>query len=92
MHNGYERFALIPTDKVANPTSVMDTSKRLRKMITQSFDDKIKPGKSMKILPNSSPMWKTEIKTKIRPGLFLEMLRPNSWRRVSVMSWVQTAW
>jgi len=70
MHNGYERFALIPTDTVANPTSVMDNSKRLRKMITQSFDDKIKPGKSMKILPNSSPMWKTEMKTKIRPGMF----------------------
>lgn len=70
MHNGYERFALIPADKVANPTSVMDAGKRLRKMITQSFDDKIKPGKSMKILPNSSPMWKTEMKTKIRPGMF----------------------
>ena len=49
MLNGCERFVLISTDKAVNPTNVMGASKRLCEMIIQSFDKKIKEGKTNEI-------------------------------------------
>ena len=44
-----ERFVLISTDKAVNPTNIMGASKRLCEMIIQSFDAKIKAGKTAEI-------------------------------------------
>lgn len=42
MMNGCQRFVLISTDKVVNPTNIMGASKRLCEMIVQSFDRMVK--------------------------------------------------
>ena len=49
MVHGCERFVLISTDKAVNPTNIMGASKRLCEMIVQSFDAKIKAGKTAEI-------------------------------------------
>lgn len=51
MKNGCKRFVLISTDKAVNPTNIMGASKRLCEMIIQSFDRKIRDGKSKDLLP-----------------------------------------
>ena len=51
MLNGCKRFVLISTDKAVNPTNIMGASKRLCEMIVQSFDRKIRDGKSKDLLP-----------------------------------------
>ena len=51
MMNGCQRFVLISTDKAVNPTNIMGASKRLCEMIIQSFDRKIREGKSYEIPP-----------------------------------------
>lgn len=51
MMNGCRRFVLISTDKAVNPTNIMGASKRLCEMIIQSFDRKIRDGKSDELLP-----------------------------------------
>ena len=51
MMNGCERFVLISTDKAVNPTNIMGASKRICEMIIQSFDKKIRDGKSCDISP-----------------------------------------
>ena len=50
MSNGCKRFVLISTDKAVNPTNIMGASKRLCEMIIQSFDKKIRKGKTNEIL------------------------------------------
>jgi len=51
MMNGCQRFVLISTDKAVNPTNIMGASKRLCEMIVQSFDRKIREGKTQEISP-----------------------------------------
>ena len=51
MVNGCKRFVLISTDKAVNPTNIMGASKRLCEMIIQSFDRKIRDGKSNDLSP-----------------------------------------
>ena len=51
MMNGCKRFVLISTDKAVNPTNIMGASKRLCEMIIQSFDRKIRDGKSNDLSP-----------------------------------------
>ena len=51
MVNGCKRFVLISTDKAVNPTNIMGASKRLCEMIIQSFDRKIRDGKTNELLP-----------------------------------------
>ena len=46
---GTKRFVLISTDKAVNPTNIMGASKRLCEMIIQSFDQKIKEGRTSEI-------------------------------------------
>ena len=51
MMNGCKKFVLISTDKAVNPTNIMGASKRLCEMIIQSFDRKIREGKTNELLP-----------------------------------------
>ena len=51
MQNGCKRFVLISTDKAVNPTNIMGASKRLCEMIIQSFDRKLREGRSDELLP-----------------------------------------
>lgn len=51
MMNGCKRFVLISTDKAVSPTNIMGASKRLCEMIIQSFDRKIRDGKSKDLSP-----------------------------------------
>ena len=51
MVNGCKRFVLISTDKAVNPTNIMGASKRLCEMIIQTFDRKIREGKSHELAP-----------------------------------------
>jgi len=51
MMNGCSRFVLISTDKAVNPTNIMGASKRLCEMIIQSFDRKIRDGKTKDLFP-----------------------------------------
>ncbi len=51
MQNGCSRFVLISTDKAVNPTNIMGASKRICEMIVQSFDRKIREGRSQEISP-----------------------------------------
>ena len=51
MMNGCQRFVLISTDKAVNPTNIMGASKRLCEMIIQSFDRKLREGKSDDLPP-----------------------------------------
>lgn len=46
MAYGCRRFVLISTDKAVNPTNIMGASKRLCEMVIQSFDRKIKDGRT----------------------------------------------
>lgn len=48
---GCRRFVLISTDKAVNPTNIMGASKRLCEMVIQSFDKKIKEGKTQELPP-----------------------------------------
>ena len=43
---GCKRFVLISTDKAVNPTNIMGASKRICEMIVQTFDAKVKAGKT----------------------------------------------
>lgn len=43
---GCKRFVLISTDKAVNPTNIMGASKRICEMIIQTFDAKVKAGKT----------------------------------------------
>ena len=51
MMNGCKRFVLISTDKAVNPTNIMGASKRLCEMIVQTFDRKIREGKTYELAP-----------------------------------------
>lgn len=51
MMNGCKRFVLISTDKAVNPTNIMGASKRLCEMIIQTFDRKIREGKTQELAP-----------------------------------------
>ena len=51
MMNGCKRFVLISTDKAVNPTNIMGASKRLCEMIIQTFDRKIRDGKTEDLSP-----------------------------------------
>ena len=51
MMNGCKRFVLISTDKAVNPTNIMGASKRLCEMIIQTFDRKIREGKTKELTP-----------------------------------------
>ena len=51
MMHGCKRFVLISTDKAVNPTNIMGASKRLCEMIIQSFDRKIREGKTKDLFP-----------------------------------------
>ncbi len=51
MMNGCKRFVLVSTDKAVNPTNIMGASKRLCEMIIQSFDRKIREGRSQELSP-----------------------------------------
>ena len=51
MKNGCKRFVLISTDKAVNPTNIMGASKRLCEMIIQSFDKKVRDGRSKELPP-----------------------------------------
>ena len=51
MMNGCKRFVLISTDKAVNPTNIMGASKRLCEMIIQTFDRKIREGKTRDLAP-----------------------------------------
>ncbi|MBE6672043.1 MAG: polysaccharide biosynthesis protein [Ruminococcaceae bacterium] len=60
MLNGCKRFVLISTDKAVNPTNIMGASKRLCEMIIQSFDRKIREGKSADLFPICMHMGRDE--------------------------------
>ena len=46
MTHGCDRFVLISTDKAVNPTNIMGASKRLCEMVIQTFDAKVKQGRT----------------------------------------------
>lgn len=45
-HYGCKKFVLISTDKAVNPTNIMGASKRLCEMIIQTFDKRVREGKT----------------------------------------------
>jgi FlaA1/EpsC-like NDP-sugar epimerase len=51
MVHGCSRFVLISSDKAVNPTNIMGASKRLCEMVIQTFDRKIREGRSMDLPP-----------------------------------------
>ncbi len=51
MKNNCRRFVLISTDKAVNPTNIMGASKRICEMIVQTFDKKIREGRSGELSP-----------------------------------------
>ena len=46
MTHGCKRFVLVSTDKAVNPVNIMGVSKRLCEMIVQTFDRKIREGRT----------------------------------------------